>query len=305
MHNAFYSESHSKNSDWWSEDTIVRFQNINFEGGEPWLDVEANISKMDLLYEATFRSWLKDEENVSIVSSYLHRIANEYPLDRIVNALKWLIQSWSVESVAILIKHVTADWTNVKQEADFKASSSSNYQTSKHLKIIEGETKRGFLIREITRDWSCVQVAKLVSNLSTTFWENRLYQEYFLRCLVLDYDFCHLSEFFSYVGSQLGLDYRLKVSMLQLSARRNSKTVSSTKDSFKSVQKRVIQDVENDTTKRARINTEMPCFELEPSVVSIQGLHCLPSDQPSDQASTDLISQSSQLDSAAILNFQP
>ncbi|PVU89177.1 hypothetical protein BB561_005502 [Smittium simulii] len=272
----FNHSSYSKNNDWWSEDTLVRFQNMNLEGGEPWRDVEANISKMDLLYDATFRSWLKDEENVVVVSSYLYRIANEYPLDRIVNAIKWLVSSWSVESVSIIIKHITSDWNNFKQNTYYKHS---NLQLKKHQKMIEGETKRGFLIREITRDWPCIQVAKLVSNLSTVFWSSRVYQEHFLKALVLDWDFCHLSEFFSYVGSQLGLDYRLKVSMLQLSAKRNHSPKS--KDSlpenctngFKNVQKRLIHDVETDATKRARISPDIPCIDININLELSRGIN--------------------------------
>jgi hypothetical protein len=65
---------------------------------------------MDQLYDATFYSWLKSEDNVLVTAVYLHRIANEYPLVRIINALKWLISDWRLESISILVRHVTVDW---------------------------------------------------------------------------------------------------------------------------------------------------------------------------------------------------
>jgi hypothetical protein len=65
---------------------------------------------MDQLYDASFYSWLKSEENVLVTSMYLHRIANEYPLVRIINALKWLISDWRLESISTLVRHVTVDW---------------------------------------------------------------------------------------------------------------------------------------------------------------------------------------------------
>lgn len=65
---------------------------------------------MDQLYDASFYSWLKSEENVLVTAMYLHRIANEYPLVRIINALKWLISDWRLESISTLVRHVTVDW---------------------------------------------------------------------------------------------------------------------------------------------------------------------------------------------------
>lgn len=65
---------------------------------------------MDALYDATFYSWLKSEENVVVTSIYLHRIANQYSLVRIINALKWLICDWRLESIGVLIRQVTIDW---------------------------------------------------------------------------------------------------------------------------------------------------------------------------------------------------
>lgn len=65
---------------------------------------------MDQLYDASFYSWLKSEDNVLVTAMYLHRIANEYPLVRIINALKWLISDWRLESISTLVRHVTVDW---------------------------------------------------------------------------------------------------------------------------------------------------------------------------------------------------
>ncbi|CEP12543.1 hypothetical protein [Parasitella parasitica] len=75
-----------------------------------WKDVYRNIKCMDQLYDASFYSWLKSEENVLVTAMYLHRIANEYPLARIINALKWLISDWRLESISTLVRHVTVDW---------------------------------------------------------------------------------------------------------------------------------------------------------------------------------------------------
>ncbi|OLY78722.1 hypothetical protein AYI68_g7220 [Smittium mucronatum] len=298
MDEDFSQRSWSKNNDWWSEvslfyflfhflkfnpifhvlDSLSRFQNDKLEGGEHWRDIESNIVKMDSLYDATFHSWLKNEENVVIVSSYLHRIANEYPLDRIINSLKWLISSWKLESVTMVIRKVTADWSYVKQDVGLEGLKDRFFDPLNHAKVIEGETRRGILVRELTRDWPCIQVARLVSNLSAVFWRHKVYQEVFLKALVLDWDFCRLSEFFSYIGAHLGLSYSLKISMLQLAAKRNGK-IDKKEVITKDVQKRVGQDnIETDGAKRARLNPDIGCIEGTP-ITNIQGLPYMNSDQ--------------------------
>ncbi|KAJ1939650.1 hypothetical protein EC988_007256, partial [Linderina pennispora] len=207
---------------------MVRFGTSVQKSNEPaWQDVGSNVLRMDHLYDASFHDWLKCEDNVSIIANYLQRIANEYPMDRIINALRWLVSSWRVESTAVIVRHITADWavpqsTAKNAAAPFRLDTSTAAAHAADPAVIAGETRRGVLVRELTKDWTCQQIAQLVGMLSLTFWRERPLLEAFLRALVSDWDFCRLSSFFSYISGQLGLDYRVKVSMLQQAARRNA-----------------------------------------------------------------------------------
>ncbi|KAJ2386006.1 hypothetical protein GGI05_004518, partial [Coemansia sp. RSA 2603] len=211
---------------------MVRFGTNTQKVNEPaWQDVGANVLRMDSLYDASFHDWLKCEDNVSIIASYLQRIANEYPMDRIINALRWLVSSWRLESTAIIVRHITADWALPQNPS--KANTASTFLADTHqnnsqmvASILSGEARRGVLVRELTKDWTCQQIAQLVGMLAMTFWSERSHLEAFLKTLVSDWDFCRLSSFFSYVSGQLGLDYRVKVSMLQQAARRNASRLS-------------------------------------------------------------------------------
>ncbi|KAJ2696399.1 hypothetical protein H4218_004636 [Coemansia sp. IMI 209128] len=214
---------------------MVRFGTNTQKSTEPaWQDVGANVLRMDSLYDASFHEWLKNEENVSIIASYLQRIANEYPMDRIINALRWLVSSWRVESTAVIVRHITADWA-VPQAPPPKPAASAHFRldlvpvpppTAADPSMLSGEARRGVLVRELTKDWTCQQIAQLVGMLALTFWSERTYLEAFLRTLVSDWDFCRLSSFFSFISGQLGLDYRVKVAMLQDAARRNASRLS-------------------------------------------------------------------------------
>jgi hypothetical protein len=71
---------------------------------------------MDDLYDATFYTWLKSEDNVLVTASYLQRLAGEYDHDRIEHALCWLVHGWRLESIAVLVKQVTFEWIHVHGE---------------------------------------------------------------------------------------------------------------------------------------------------------------------------------------------
>ncbi|KAJ2763028.1 hypothetical protein H4S06_000324, partial [Coemansia sp. BCRC 34490] len=215
-----------------SVDAIVRFGTNTQKSTEPaWQDVGANVLRMDSLYDATFHRWLKSEENVLTIAIHLQRIANEYPLDRTINALRWLVSSWRVESTAVIVRYVTADWAT-PQNPPQPSASPFRSDIGRHASlltdpgVLAGESRRGVLVRELTKDWTSQQIAQLVSILAVNLWCERPHLEAFIRSLVCDWDFCRLSSFFSYITNQLCLDYRVKVTMLQQAARRNASRLS-------------------------------------------------------------------------------
>ncbi|CAO3640195.1 unnamed protein product [Mucor hiemalis] len=171
-----------------------------------WKDVYRNIKCMDQLYDASFYSWLKSEDNVLVTAMYLHRIANEYPLVRIINALKWLISDWRLESISTLVRHVTVDWCD---EA--------------------GDLRRAHLLRHLTTSWATQYTTTLITTvLSSAPYANStsFQRERFLRAFTKDWDFSKLSEFFMYLQSPANIDYKVKCVMLQEAARRERETLS-------------------------------------------------------------------------------
>ncbi|GAA5816086.1 hypothetical protein MFLAVUS_009608 [Mucor flavus] len=170
-----------------------------------WKDVYRNIKCMDQLYDASFYSWLKSEENVLVTAMYLHRIANEYPLVRIINALKWLISDWRLESISTLVRHVTVDWCD---EA--------------------GDLRRAHLLRHLTQSWATQYTTTLITMVlsSAPYTNSSSFQrERFLRAFTKEWDFSKLSEFFMYLQSPANIDYKVKCVMLQEAARRERETL--------------------------------------------------------------------------------
>ncbi|KAI9022872.1 hypothetical protein CLU79DRAFT_804256 [Phycomyces nitens] len=155
-----------------------------------WRDVHRNIKCMDQLYDATFYSWLKSEDNVHVTAMYLHRIANEYPLSRIVNALKWLISDWRLESISDL--------------------------------------RRAHLLRHLTSSWATQYTTTLITMVLSVppyLSASSVQRERFLRAFTQEWDFSKLSEFFMCLQSPTNIDYKVKCIMLQEAARREKETL--------------------------------------------------------------------------------
>ncbi|KAL1924587.1 uncharacterized protein VTP21DRAFT_4241 [Calcarisporiella thermophila] len=181
------------------------------ELGDSWRDVCQNIKRMDQLYDATFFSWVKSEDNVLITSMYLYRIANEYPLARIANALKWLVADWRLDNICHLVRHVTLDWTGTL-----------------------GDVQKANLLRHLTKNWAMQYTANMLTSLLSLLPYNidagdgkaLGRKEYFLRVFVRDWNFSKLSEFFMHFGARAGIPHRTKCLMLQEAARRDNSAFS-------------------------------------------------------------------------------
>jgi hypothetical protein len=206
-----------------------------------WRDVYRNIKCMDQLYDATFYSWLKSEDNVLVTAVYLHRIANEYPLFRIINALKWLISDWRLESISILVRHVTVDWKDeVGKYPSLSMMSFFFFLFSIFIHIfvillisffnliLLGDLRRAHLLRHLTHSWATQYTATLITTILATppyMSSTNQQRERFLRAFAQDWDFSKLSEFFMYLQSRANVDYKVKCVMLQEAARRERETL--------------------------------------------------------------------------------
>ncbi|CAO3596403.1 unnamed protein product [Absidia cylindrospora] len=171
-----------------------------------WKDVDRNIKQMDQLYDATFYSWLKAEDNVLVTSMYLQRIANEYSLDRVINAIKWLVSDWRWESTSILVRHVTVGWCDE-----------------------EGDMRRAQLLRHLTQTWATQYTATLLTAILTASPYSttpNTQRERFIRAFTDGWGFSKLSEFFMYLQNQTNIDYKIKCLMLQEAARRERKKLN-------------------------------------------------------------------------------
>ncbi|ORX59454.1 hypothetical protein DM01DRAFT_1405015 [Hesseltinella vesiculosa] len=236
--------------------------------GQDWKDVNKNIKQMDQLYDATFFTWLKSEDNVLVTAMYLHRIANEYSLDRIINAVKWLVADWRWESTSILVRHITVGWTDE-----------------------QGDLQRAQLLRHLTQTWATQYTATLITTILATppyVTTTHTQRERFLRAFTDGWDFSKLSEFFMYLQSQANVDYKVKCLMLQEAARRERETLSAKLNKRRRKRQLQLEDPSDDTG--------LPT--IEPASSSVQPD---PSEDPSDLP----VDPATSVTTSAIATFPP
>jgi hypothetical protein len=74
------------------------------------IDIDWSMQAMDVLYNASFYEYIRDERNVDLSAIRLSRIIKDYKPKQVATALLWMIQGWSVENTAKLMRIVFADW---------------------------------------------------------------------------------------------------------------------------------------------------------------------------------------------------
>lgn len=69
----------------------------------PRYQVNNVLAKMDCMFDATFSTWIKSEENIPLSSQHLKRISSEYGIGYVIHGLSWLIEKWKSSSLIQLL----------------------------------------------------------------------------------------------------------------------------------------------------------------------------------------------------------
>lgn len=85
-------------------------RNLDWVRDYAHIDVDWSMQAMDVLYSASFYEYIRDEKNLDLSSIRLARIIKDYKPKQVATALKWMIQGWTVENTAKLMRALFADW---------------------------------------------------------------------------------------------------------------------------------------------------------------------------------------------------
>ncbi|OLY78456.1 hypothetical protein AYI68_g6616 [Smittium mucronatum] len=253
-----FLDSVEKDNSWWSEaiGTSTAGEERHFVFAQNnWQRVCENVRKMDRLYDAAFESWIKNEANASLIGAHLQRIANLYPIDRIINALLYIFEGWTPENVAVVLNSITSSWASptpfvpvphidapypplasisllpnhkVNTPSSSTLSLHPGHSSSPHTCSLPGRSplphemdaqlKRGYLARSISSTWPMKRKARLIKALFVPYPLLHPSLVPFLAAFTLNWNFDLMSSLFSHIA-YLGirLDYSLKVLFLNYS----------------------------------------------------------------------------------------
>lgn len=93
-----------------SEKSNSQLEEHDWQKDYEHIDVDWSMQAMDVLYNASFFDYIRDEKNLELSSIRLSRIIKDYKPKQVANALIWMIQGWTVENTAKLLRSVFADW---------------------------------------------------------------------------------------------------------------------------------------------------------------------------------------------------
>ena len=171
-----------------------------------WKDVSCVIKSMDKLYDASFYSWVKSEDNIEMSVGHLKRVMVDYTAAQISQGIRWLIGDWTLGSITYLVKVMFIDdiWTLQSKSKKRKSICQESEQCPEFQERIQ-------IIQTLVLGWNANFIAELISSL-VSGWSIEQ-KRIFLRSFTFDWSFQQLSEVFIYIGS--AVEWATKVNMLK------------------------------------------------------------------------------------------
>jgi hypothetical protein len=148
------------------------------------IDIDWSMQAMDVLYNASFYDYIKDERNVDLSAIRLSRIIKDYKPKQVANALLWMIQGWSVENTAKLLRVVFADWLPDLAGCVFSLICHKwpkNPQSSlcvAYILLTEPSASTALFLRSLTQGWCRKESIDLITYLDAVLkWDTQYLQE--------------------------------------------------------------------------------------------------------------------------------
>ncbi|KAJ3210820.1 hypothetical protein HDU82_007330 [Entophlyctis luteolus] len=149
------------------------------------MDCEWTMRTMDVLYNASFVDFIKSERNCDFNGRHLANMVKDYKLEQVIHGLKWLVEGWSIEATARLLKNVFDDWLP-ELAAIAIAQIGLNWPLRPKMGLIvafmmmgESANVAALFIRSLTIGWEASLITELISCLDTVLeWEDEYFTKF-------------------------------------------------------------------------------------------------------------------------------
>ncbi|KAJ3274937.1 hypothetical protein HDV01_001801 [Terramyces sp. JEL0728] len=136
------------------------------------IDIDWSMQAMDVLYNAAFYDYIRDERNVDLSAIRLSRIIKDYKPRQVANALLWMIQGWSVETTSKLLRIIFSDWL-----PDLAGTPQCSLCVA-YLLMSEPANTAALFLRSLMQNWTRKESIDLVTYLDAILkWNTEYLQE--------------------------------------------------------------------------------------------------------------------------------
>ncbi|KAI8907929.1 hypothetical protein EDD86DRAFT_208528, partial [Gorgonomyces haynaldii] len=148
------------------------------------IDVDWSMQAMDVLYNASFYDYVRDERNLELSSIRLARIIKDYKPKQVAGALTWMIQGWTVENTAKLLRSVFSDWLPDLAGCVFSMISKTWPKRPQlslctaYLLLSEPAQSVALFVRTLTSTWERDDTVELITYLDNLLeWDEQYLKE--------------------------------------------------------------------------------------------------------------------------------
>ncbi|KAJ3403941.1 hypothetical protein CcCBS67573_g08112 [Chytriomyces confervae] len=149
------------------------------------IDCEWSMRTMDALFNASFVEFIKNEKNCEFNGQHIAHMVKDYKLDQVVHGIKWLVDGWTIESTARVLKNVFDDWLpELAAFAIARIGSAWPLRPKMGLVVafmMMGESPQiaALFIRSLTIGWDADRITELISCLDTVLeWEDKYFTKF-------------------------------------------------------------------------------------------------------------------------------
>ncbi|KAJ3328882.1 hypothetical protein HDU76_009110 [Blyttiomyces sp. JEL0837] len=129
--------------------------------------------------------FVRNEKNCEFTGRQLSRLVKDYKLEQVVHGIKWLIEGWSIESTARVLKHIFHDWLpELAAFAISKIGATWSLRPKMGLVVaylMMGESVQvvALFIRSLVIGWAGNSITELISCLDTVLeWSEEYFNQF-------------------------------------------------------------------------------------------------------------------------------
>ena len=165
------------------------------------IDTDWSMQAMDVLYNASFYDYVRDERNVDLSAIRLSRLVREYKPVQVAMGIRWLVQGWSVESTAKLLRIIFDDWLPDLAGCVFALLSKEWPLKPQlglcvaYLMLSEPPASAALFMRSLSTFWSETAMVELIGYLDSLLeWQKDYFREFITVYTNLMYDLTSSNE---------------------------------------------------------------------------------------------------------------